>query len=341
MMGKLIRIALFLCLLSSSILGQDMHYSQFYAAPLYLNPAFAGSTELSRVGLNYRKQWPGLAHDFNMFSAYFDHYSYDMKSGFGVAFNSFHETNMDLKMNEVSFFYSYKLTLSEGWDMRFGGQGALVMRNAALDNLLFGDQINLFTQTINPNTMDNVPEFDPYSYFDVSFGTLLQGQNVWMGTSMHHMNTPSLSFFPDNDQNLLPMKWSIHGGANFGLGSNNYFGSNGENMASLAFNYKRQGPFQQLDVAGQLLYGSFIGGLSFRGIPGLRGNANQDSLILLLGLKFENGLVVGYSYDFMISNVGVQTRGAHEISLRYQFLLGDPRSRDRRSRVLRCFDYLL
>ena len=62
-----------------SAMAQDFHYSQFYAAPLYLNPALTGSTELSRIGFNYRKQWPGLEHDFNSYSAYFEHYSFDLR----------------------------------------------------------------------------------------------------------------------------------------------------------------------------------------------------------------------------------------------------------------------
>ncbi|MFM8742085.1 MAG: type IX secretion system membrane protein PorP/SprF, partial [Cytophagales bacterium] len=37
-----------------SVDAQDPQFSQFYAAPLYLNPAFAGSTNQNRVGINYR-----------------------------------------------------------------------------------------------------------------------------------------------------------------------------------------------------------------------------------------------------------------------------------------------
>ena len=41
-------------------LAQDPQFSQFYAAPLYLNPAFAGSAQEARVGINYRNQWPQI-----------------------------------------------------------------------------------------------------------------------------------------------------------------------------------------------------------------------------------------------------------------------------------------
>ena len=99
-------IALLLMLIAWTAKGQDFHFSQFYASPLNLNPALTGSTELSRFGVNYRKQWPGLSYDFNAYSAYFDHYSYDLKSGFGVLVNSFQEANMQMNTSDISFFYS-------------------------------------------------------------------------------------------------------------------------------------------------------------------------------------------------------------------------------------------
>ena len=52
--------------------GQDPQYSQYYAAPLYLNPAFAGAELATRVGVNYRNQWPGMDANFSTFSAYGD-----------------------------------------------------------------------------------------------------------------------------------------------------------------------------------------------------------------------------------------------------------------------------
>ncbi len=328
----------FLC---SAVVGQDFHYSQFYAAPLYLNPAMAGSTELSRVGINYRKQWPGLAHDFNSYSAYLDHYSYDLRSGMGIAVNSFQESNMRINTSDVSFFYAYNLRLSESMNFRMGSQVGIFRRSTALDNILFGDQIDLFNRTVNPTSIDDIPNFEPYTYLDISFGGLLTGETFWLGASAHHVNRPNLSFFPDNEIGYLPVKWSVHGGYTIPLGTNDYFGSKFDNQVSILLNYKNQGPFRQLDIGSQFMYKNVISGIGYRGIPGVRSMPNQDSIIFLLGLALENGMVIGYSYDFMISNVGTQTRGAHEISLRYQFLMGDPRKRNQRSRVLRCFDYMM
>ena len=324
-----------------SVKAQDFHYSQFYGAPLYLNPALTGSTEWSRVGVNYRKQWPGLAQDFSAYSAYFDHYSFDLNSGIGIAVNSFRESNMNISTNDVSLFYSYKLRLSETWAFRFGGQASLVQRNATLDNLIFGDQIDLFSRSISPTTIDQIPEFDPYSYLDLGFGALVTGESFWLGAAAHHINQPNLSFYPNNEIDYLPVKWGMHGGLTIPLGSGYYWDTDYDNQASMLLSYKKQGPFQQFDVGGQMMYRSVIGGISYRGIPGVRNMPNHDSIIFLLGLTLENGLVVGYSYDFMVSNIGSQAKGAHEISLRYQFLIGNPKDRNKRSRILDCFKYMM
>ncbi|MEY4865383.1 MAG: hypothetical protein RLZZ114_812, partial [Bacteroidota bacterium] len=40
--------------------AQDPHFSQFYANPIYLNPAFAGVAQCPTVHANYRNQYPGM-----------------------------------------------------------------------------------------------------------------------------------------------------------------------------------------------------------------------------------------------------------------------------------------
>ena len=40
-------------------MSQDLGFSQYYNAPIFLNPAFTGTSEFTRVGLNYRMQKVG------------------------------------------------------------------------------------------------------------------------------------------------------------------------------------------------------------------------------------------------------------------------------------------
>ena len=52
--------------MSNEASAQDPAFSQFYANPLYLNPAFAGATPKGcpRANLNYRDQWPGIGRTY-------------------------------------------------------------------------------------------------------------------------------------------------------------------------------------------------------------------------------------------------------------------------------------
>ena len=65
-------LAVLMLAAGETVTAQDPQFSQFYAAPLYLNPAFAGSTGQARVGANYRNQWPAIDANFNTISAFAD-----------------------------------------------------------------------------------------------------------------------------------------------------------------------------------------------------------------------------------------------------------------------------
>ena len=59
---------------SQEALAQDPTFTQFYANPLYLNPAFAGTNQCARFGLNYRNEWPNLSANYVTYSASYDQY---------------------------------------------------------------------------------------------------------------------------------------------------------------------------------------------------------------------------------------------------------------------------
>ncbi|MEY3270304.1 MAG: hypothetical protein RIS89_402, partial [Bacteroidota bacterium] len=59
-MMKKITLSLLLVALSGELLAQDPTFTQFYANPVYMNPALAGSSGCPRVALNYRNEWPQL-----------------------------------------------------------------------------------------------------------------------------------------------------------------------------------------------------------------------------------------------------------------------------------------
>ena len=78
-------LMLAICLLAlNTAKAQDPQFTQFYANPLYLNPALAGSNICPRICINYRNQWPGISGTYVTTSASFDRYIFGIKSGIGV-----------------------------------------------------------------------------------------------------------------------------------------------------------------------------------------------------------------------------------------------------------------
>jgi type IX secretion system PorP/SprF family membrane protein len=328
---------------STKLHAQDVQYSQFYAAPLFLNPAFTGASELTRVGINYRNQWPGLDHSFNSYSAYIDHYMFDINSGIGLIFNGNRESKIGLSTNEVGLTYSYRLQLGFDSFIRIGGQASFVSRDAYFGDLIFGSQLDINRGGIDGNSGELFTDDYRHRFLDYNFGALYHNQTAWFGVSAHHLTQPNISFV-DGNISKLPLKLSAHGGIKIDLGegfiNNFYSNSRQERAAFIAVNYKHQDPFNQLDIGTQLFIQPLVVGVWYRGLPVKYDLPNNESFIGLVGLTLESGLDIGYSYDFTMSKLNLRNSGgAHEISIRYQFMYGDPNQRNRRSRIIPCFRF--
>ncbi len=81
---KSIWVVFCICVSSFAASAQDPQFSQYYQAPLYLNPGFTGITPQQRLVVNNRIQWPNLPQAFNTFMASYDIWVDELRSGFGV-----------------------------------------------------------------------------------------------------------------------------------------------------------------------------------------------------------------------------------------------------------------
>lgn len=295
--------------------GQDMHFTQFYASSMYLNPAFTGAGVCSRVSATYRNQWPGIKVGYSSQLVSFDHYIRKYNTGVGLLVARDVAGSGDLQRTIINPSFAYEANLTRKLALRFGIQPGVGFSSINFNKLVFGDQIARGGQ--NVPTIEDAPQ--SVTYFDINTGVLLYATNTWFGVSFFHINEPDESFLGSGNPSLLPIKYSAHGGYKFLLNEE----IDNEKSVSLAFNYRGQKKFDQLDVGGYYTRDIFNVGLWYRGIPFLKqyapGYANNDAISVIVGFK-TNIMSFGYSYDFTISRLSNSiSNGAHELTVSYQF----------------------
>lgn len=327
---------------SITAFAQDPQYSQYYAAPLYLNPAMAGSELTGRVGFNYRNQWPSIDAKFTTFSAYYDTYLPDYNSGIGVMVMQDTEGAAQLRSTTISAIYSYELKLGENSYFRPGFQASYIRREIGFyENLVFANQINPsdpFGPTL-PGT--DIPGLgDPVSMLSLSLGGMFFTENFWIGAAAHHVNEPNQSFI--DGLSPLPAKFSVHAGYRISLGQGSmrqdFTHLRKERYLTPTINYKRQGPFEQLDVGAYFYVEPIVFGVWYRGLPykPVENQSNRDAIVMMVGLNLLSGLNIGYSFDYTVSQLGIQSGGAHEISLSWTLPNNNQGKPARRDTILPC-----
>lgn len=312
---RIIACLLFL-LLSVSLRAQDVQFSQFYQAPLYLNPAFTGSLQGFRAGLNYRNQWPALASNYVTYSLFADYYIEGANSAVGLIAKRDEQGSgtAPVVSHDVGLTYAYTIPLNYNTVVQPALQASFVQSRLNTNSLFFPDQFADDGPTGAP-TQENFPDGNNIFYVDISAGLLFLSDNVWAGVSAHHLNRPNQSFL--DGESRLPTKFSVHAGyrAEFYNIDLNLIPS---------FVYQRQGDAQQVHAGLLAVWNPVMAGIWYKGLPleDYQGTlANNDALVFMTGVRIERlNLEIGYSYDMTISNLSTYGANAHELSLTYSIM---------------------
>lgn len=298
-----------------NLLGQDQQFTQFYAVPVYMNPAFAGASVQNRIGMQYRNQWSAIPGGFNSFNAAYDQYLPNLNSGVGVLAHYDRAGSGALRTTGAHFQYAYEAKIKRNWFFRPALQFGFVGQAIDFDRLTFYDQMI---------REGNEPSFEwgtvrPANYFDMGAGLLTYGSNFWFGISAYHSNAPDISFYESSDAPLA-RKVSAHGGVRLRLKGNSLMEL--DHYVVIAANYLSQQYFDQLDIGFYYEMSPMIMGVWYRGLPAKSnhyGYANHDAIAILLGFQASR-YKVGYSYDITISKLGIgSSGGSHEVTLVYQW----------------------
>lgn len=317
------------------VLAQDPQFSQYYAAPLYLNPAFAGTSEDHRFIANYRNQWPNAARGFVTYAFSYDVNLNHYNSGVGFLATVDQAGTAGMRSSQLNFLYSYKWNVSNKWVVSAGLNFGYAFRSIDLNRLIFGDQLQFDSDGNVPTDDQALFNLGNTQYFDFNSGVLAYNKNFWFGFSASHLNTPNRSLV--NQEAEVPIKTSFHGGVRIPLYGGPF---KKEHISVLApsFVYKKQGHFDQLDVGIHFLYDPIMMGVWYRGIPlqqNVRDNISQDAMVVILGFQFEK-VELGYSYDFTVSELGPISGGAHEVAIKYKLEMAAQVKTKRKDKFIPC-----
>lgn len=306
-------LILILSVLGWKGVAQDVHFSQFYAAPLYLSPSFAGSTDGARLAMNYRNQWPGITKAFSTSAVSFDNFFPRFKSGIGIQVIQDKAGSADLTFNHIGLQYSYNVQLNDEWQFVPGIQFAYGSRALDFSKLIFADEeigggaSGSWERLSNENT----------EFVDFAASALFYNQKFWGGLTLDHLMQPNHSFL--GEEIKLNRKITLFGGYNIWTEKRRRLGL--ERSFSMSFRYQNQLAFNQLDLGVYWLNAPIEVGIWYRGLPVFKNvdqRINHDAIILLMSYKY-GPFRIGYSYDITISGLGLQSAGAHELSLIFEF----------------------
>lgn len=304
-------------LLVTSLYGQDLHFSQFFEAPLLRNPSLAGIfTGDVRVQGVYRDQWNSVTTGYRTGSL---NGEYKMPVGRGDDFVTLGLQLFYDRAGTVSYTntqilpalnYHKSLSNSKNTYLSLGFMGGWVQHRIDLSKVTTNSQYD--GMGINENITD--PSF---SYIDGSVGMSFNSSinnnpenNYFLGAAYHHFNRPKTSFYKNKNIELNP-KWVFSGGLRLGITDYTFLtvqadqsiqGSFRETIFGAMYGFKIGENPEVPDYALQL--GTFM-----------RWN---DALIPAVKLDY-HPFSVCFSYDVNISNLKASSHGwgGFEISVTF------------------------
>ena len=304
---------LLLLLTSNSAFSQDPEFTQFYANPIYLNPAFSGSHGCPRIVLNHRNQWPNITGAYVTNTVSYDQYVPAINGGISISFMNDMAGQNTINWNTVNVAYSYHLAVNRKFTILMGAQAGWNQKFLDWNKLTFGDQIDphsgFIYKTGDQPRSEKLLEngWGTKGFFDASAGIIGFSKSFYFGVAVKHLTSPDQSLILSDNPSELPMRITGHIGSKIELGGKSKYSTETSLSPNIIYSY--QDGFMQLNLGMLVKYGAFTAGAWWR---------EGDAFILSMGMD-TGTFRFGYSYDITTSKLTNGSGGSHELSLGIYF----------------------
>jgi type IX secretion system PorP/SprF family membrane protein len=294
------RIVLALILFTSIVAvkaQQDPQFSQNMFNTMAINPGYAGSNDAICATLLHREQWVGFkgAPSTSLFNVNAAIKPFKLNSGIALGvMNDNWGYDRDIGLN---FSYAYRLSVGDG---KLGIGVGVEMINKSLNAEWYVPSNGNYTP---PDTDPSIPnKKESAMVVDFAGGVFYRTEKLYLGVSSTHIRQAEMEYQKGNP--FLARHYYLTSGYNISLPNPSF-----ELIPSIFV--KSDGKTTQLDVNTSVLYNKkFWGGLSYR---------INDAIVGMVGVELSNGLKLGYSYDFTISDIFKNSGGSHEFMVGYCF----------------------
>lgn len=323
---------LFLVAICSNVKAQDHIFSQFYNAPMYLNPALTGQFDGTfRMNMIYRSQWSSIDGKLSYTSVSADFKLPNGSGGVGLLANSSSEGMAALKKNSLSGVYSY-IVGDDRFSASFGVQGGVTNRTMDFSKLVFSDQLDPRLGFTGTASQAEQPFNDNKYYFDAGAGANFIVGNFMMGGSLLHLNKPDESF--TGSKVPTPIRTAAYASYKMDIS-----GNGSQSMLLIpSVVYYNQAKSTSMSAGAQFKYNGVNAGVWYRAGGDYKGDAVVLSFIFdIFTNRNKNQKVrLGFSHDATMNKLNYgNTSGTSEASVSFE--TGE--SREQEFGAGRCYEF--
>jgi len=302
MKTSLITLATLVILLGikSNLKGQDVYFSQFYAKPIYLNSAVAGSEGNPRLTLAHRQQWSNIsAYNASYFS-----FDTPMGKNSGLAIHGLNDQQMEgvINNNAIGTTVSHRIELNNRAMLGGGISLNYFQKSFNWNHLTFEDQLRAGSSNRYP-TAERFGQ-SRSTMIDLGVGFIYASKKLVGGLNISHINTPKERFNPESDA-ILPRRYTAHIAYRF----QRYSFSRKAYAITPSLVYENQAGMNYLNIGGYWNNHFLTLGTWYR---------VKQAMVFTIGFSYQK-FDWGYSYDHSLQNAQINYGATNEFTLSYSF----------------------